>query len=673
MTAVVFTVLSFGPAAKVDGRRTDLPLPFDLLGHLPVVNAALPARLALVVAPVIGVLLAYAVDQLRADPPRRRAARLAWWAGFALALLPLVPTPLLTIEREPIPRFITAGTWQEYVSPGGVLTPVPLALDVYPDGQRWQAYALAHRQGEFAIPAGFFLGPGGPDGRGRIGPPPRPFDALVDQAGRTGLVPIITEGSIRGGPRRPAALAGRDGRAGRRGARGEVGRSTRRPSGGPRPRCSARPSGWTTCWLWRIRPALAWPRPSGEPALDRGHRVTGRWVYAWRRDHDDSGLTAVRAGVLDYQAAWDEQRRLHEAVVAGERGDTVLLLEHPSVYTAGKRTEPWDRPIDGTPVVDVDRGGKITWHGPGQLVGYPIVRLPDPVDVVAYVRRTEQLLIDVCAEFGLTAGRVDGRSGVWVPADDRGPGPQGRRDRHPGRPGRDPARLLAQLRLRPGALRPDRARAASATPGSPRSPPSWAARSPWPTCCRWSSGTCRPCSPDRRRAASGARAHHLSLSRILDRPGHHRRRRYDPAIDFFVDVLGFELVEDSPVATNDGRPKRWVVVRPPGGADRPAAGPRRRRPAGRGGRATRSPAGSASSCGSTTSTPPTADARGGVEFVGRAARPSPTAGSPCSSTSPATAGTCSARPDRPPGPAGIRPLERSLKSQYALFLSDRSR
>ncbi|MFI7427265.1 lipoyl(octanoyl) transferase LipB [Micromonospora sp. NPDC049836] len=134
-----------------------------------------------------------------------------------------------------------------------------------------------------------------------------------------------------------------------------------------------------------------------------------------------SGLTTVRAGVLDYQAAWDEQRRLHEAVVAGERGDTVLLLEHPSVYTAGKRTEPWDRPMDGTPVVDVDRGGKITWHGPGQLVGYPIVTLPDPVDVVAYVRRVEQMLIDVCAEFGLAAGRVEGRSGVWVPEDDRGP------------------------------------------------------------------------------------------------------------------------------------------------------------------------------------------------------------------------------------------------------------
>ncbi|HEX5541179.1 MAG TPA: lipoyl(octanoyl) transferase LipB [Micromonospora sp.] len=133
------------------------------------------------------------------------------------------------------------------------------------------------------------------------------------------------------------------------------------------------------------------------------------------------GLTAVRAGVVDYLAAWDEQRCVHAAVVAGEQPDTVLLLEHPSVYTAGKRTEPWDRPMDGTPVIDVDRGGKITWHGPGQLVGYPIVRLPDPVDVVAYVRRTEQLLIDVCAEFGLATTRIVGRSGVWVPEDDRGP------------------------------------------------------------------------------------------------------------------------------------------------------------------------------------------------------------------------------------------------------------
>jgi lipoyl(octanoyl) transferase len=133
------------------------------------------------------------------------------------------------------------------------------------------------------------------------------------------------------------------------------------------------------------------------------------------------GFEVKRAGLVDYETALAEQRRIHEAVADGTAPDTVLLLEHPSVYTAGKRTEPADRPFDGTPVVDVDRGGKITWHGPGQLVGYPIVRLPDPIDVVAYVRRMEQVLIDVCAEFGLATVRVEGRSGVWVAADGRGP------------------------------------------------------------------------------------------------------------------------------------------------------------------------------------------------------------------------------------------------------------
>ena len=133
------------------------------------------------------------------------------------------------------------------------------------------------------------------------------------------------------------------------------------------------------------------------------------------------GLTVVRRGVLDYVEAWDEQKRLHAARVADTGPDTVLLLEHPSVYTAGRRTEAWERPNDGTPVVDVDRGGKITWHGPGQLVGYPILRLPQPLDVVAHVRRIESMLIDVCAEFGLATEQIDGRSGVWVRADDRGP------------------------------------------------------------------------------------------------------------------------------------------------------------------------------------------------------------------------------------------------------------
>ena len=130
-------------------------------------------------------------------------------------------------------------------------------------------------------------------------------------------------------------------------------------------------------------------------------------------------------GTVDYLAAWDEQRRVHERVRAGDEPDTVLLLEHPSVYTAGRRTQPWERPADGTPVIDVDRGGQITWHGPGQLVGYPIVTLPEvrlgrPFDVVAYVRRLEQVLIDACAELGLSTIRVPGRSGVWLPADPDG-------------------------------------------------------------------------------------------------------------------------------------------------------------------------------------------------------------------------------------------------------------
>jgi lipoyl(octanoyl) transferase len=120
---------------------------------------------------------------------------------------------------------------------------------------------------------------------------------------------------------------------------------------------------------------------------------------------------------IDYQRAWQLQRDIHAEVSTSARPDTVLLLEHASVYTAGKRTEPHERPLDGTPVVDVDRGGKITWHGPGQLVGYPILRLPEAVGVVDYVRRLEEAMIATFADFGLATGRVRGRSGVWLPAD----------------------------------------------------------------------------------------------------------------------------------------------------------------------------------------------------------------------------------------------------------------
>ncbi|WP_255950928.1 lipoyl(octanoyl) transferase LipB [Streptomyces odontomachi] len=130
------------------------------------------------------------------------------------------------------------------------------------------------------------------------------------------------------------------------------------------------------------------------------------------------------ADAVEYQQAWDEQRRVHAARFADEVPDTCLLLEHPPVYTAGRRTAPAERPLDGTPVIDVDRGGKITWHGPGQLVGYPIMKLPRPVDVVAHVRRLEEALIRTCADFGLATTRVEGRSGVWVLGDAKDPGEQ---------------------------------------------------------------------------------------------------------------------------------------------------------------------------------------------------------------------------------------------------------
>lgn len=118
--------------------------------------------------------------------------------------------------------------------------------------------------------------------------------------------------------------------------------------------------------------------------------------------------------LVDYQVGWDKQRVIHAGVVARTLADTVILLEHASVYTAGRRTENFERPTDGTPVVDVDRGGKITWHGPGQLVGYPVVHLPSAMDVVSHVRRLEDVIIGICADFHLTTSRIKGRSGVWV-------------------------------------------------------------------------------------------------------------------------------------------------------------------------------------------------------------------------------------------------------------------
>lgn len=133
----------------------------------------------------------------------------------------------------------------------------------------------------------------------------------------------------------------------------------------------------------------------------------------------ENKLKITELGVMDYLSAWDLQKQIHQNVVDSQSTNSLLLLEHPSVYTAGRRTEILDRPLDETPVIDVDRGGKITWHGPGQLVGYPIVKLKNSTDVVGFVRELETALISVCAEFGIKADRYCERSGVWV-RDDKG-------------------------------------------------------------------------------------------------------------------------------------------------------------------------------------------------------------------------------------------------------------
>jgi lipoyl(octanoyl) transferase len=127
-----------------------------------------------------------------------------------------------------------------------------------------------------------------------------------------------------------------------------------------------------------------------------------------------ANIALSRHGLVDYQKAWDVQRTIHDEVASGLRPNTLLLLEHPSVYTAGRRTDDAERPTDGTPVIDVDRGGRITWHGPGQLVGYPIVKLQNPTELVGFVREIEAALIMVCADLGISTVRIEGRSGVWV-------------------------------------------------------------------------------------------------------------------------------------------------------------------------------------------------------------------------------------------------------------------
>jgi lipoyl(octanoyl) transferase len=125
-------------------------------------------------------------------------------------------------------------------------------------------------------------------------------------------------------------------------------------------------------------------------------------------------ISVSRYKTMDYEQAWQLQREIHTDVVNGIQKNVLILLEHPSVYTAGRRTEEFERPQDGSNVIEVDRGGRITWHGPGQLVGYPIIKLLEPTEVVGFVREIESALINVCAELGVNAVRIEGRSGVWI-------------------------------------------------------------------------------------------------------------------------------------------------------------------------------------------------------------------------------------------------------------------
>ena len=170
----------------------------------------------------------------------------------------------------------------------------------------------------------------------------------------------------------------------------------------------------------------------------------------------DVEIAGLGDDAVDYLAAWDLQRRVHAEVVGGRATRHRAAARAPAGLhrrQAHRAARASGRP-GGAPVIDVDRGGKITFHGPGQLVGYPIVRLPDHVKVVDYVRRVEEALIAVCADLGVTTARVPGRSGVWLRARRARPRAQGRRDRDPGQPGRDHARLRPQLRRRPGLVRP---------------------------------------------------------------------------------------------------------------------------------------------------------------------------------------------------------------------------
>ncbi|GGQ52921.1 glycosyl transferase [Couchioplanes caeruleus subsp. azureus] len=193
---LVFLVLSWGPKLKLYQEETDVTLPYEALRHLPLFDSALPARLALVVVGVIGILLALTADRLLSTRLRLRT-RAAWGAAFALALVPLLPVPLPTKERAVEPAFIADGIWRDYVGDNGVMTALPFATTDTQDGQRWQAYTMARRGPQFRMPGGYFLGPGGPNGTGRMGAPARHTDWMFFQAGYYGTVAAIDDAARR--------------------------------------------------------------------------------------------------------------------------------------------------------------------------------------------------------------------------------------------------------------------------------------------------------------------------------------------------------------------------------------------------------------------------------------------------------------------------------------------
>jgi hypothetical protein len=193
MVAAVFLVLSWGPRLRIFEWETPIPLPYAALAHLPLFDAALPARLALVVTCVVAVVLALITEWLLAEPIGTEPMRAAMAAGVAVSLLPLLPTPLLTRHRAPEPAFISRGLWRDYVPEGGGLSAIPVAVNTADDGQRWQAYVLARGQVPFRMPGGYFLGPGGRDGQGRVGAPWRPTDWLLFRAATYGYVGRITD------------------------------------------------------------------------------------------------------------------------------------------------------------------------------------------------------------------------------------------------------------------------------------------------------------------------------------------------------------------------------------------------------------------------------------------------------------------------------------------------